>query len=349
MAGRRNARPFWEDYSDEELLELRFCELGLALDSCPLASGVLQLMDELAAKGVAFRPHVWISSEWFSPDGVAGIAVPFFLAHPRLTALERHQMHDVEGGSYEECKRLLRHETGHAIDTAYRFYRRAGYRELFGNTASPYNSYYMPRPSSRAHVHNLDRWYAQSHPSEDFAETFAVWLDPGSRWWSRYRNWRAREKLRYVDQLVGEVGARAPRGVLRERVESLPQLTETLGEYYVLKRRHYSIGRSKFYDMDLVRLFPPPGPRTRSVSAASVLAKLRVEIVRLVRSSSRYDKYSVEQGLGELLLRSRRLGLRVATLRYTDPVQRSRIALASARIVLAFLRRLEQGRHRLVR
>ena len=349
MAGRRTARPFWEDFSDEELLELRFCELGLVLDSWPLAMGVIQLMDELASKDIVFRPHVWISSEWFSPDGVAGIAVPFFLAHPRLTALERHQMHDVEGGTYEECMRLLRHETGHAIDTAYRFYRRAGYRELFGNTASPYNSYYMPRPSSRAHVHNLDRWYAQSHPSEDFAETFAVWLNPTSRWRSRYRNSEAFEKLRYVDQLLCEVGARAPRRVLRERVESLPQLTETLGEYYVLKRRHYSIGRSKFYDMNLVRLFPPPGPRAQSVSAASLLGKLRGEIVGLVREKSRYDRYSAEQGLGELSLRSRRLGLRATRPQYAEPIQRSRIALASARIVLAFLRRLEQGRHRLVR
>ena len=25
---------------------------------------------------------------------------------------------------------------------------------------------------------HLDPWYAQSHPDEDFAETFAVWLTP---------------------------------------------------------------------------------------------------------------------------------------------------------------------------
>jgi hypothetical protein len=80
---------------------------------------VAQLHTELASAGLAFRPHVWISSEWFSPDGVAGLAVPFFLAHPRLTALERRQMSYVEGGGPEECMRLLRHEAGHAIDTAY--------------------------------------------------------------------------------------------------------------------------------------------------------------------------------------------------------------------------------------
>src|SRR5690606_9482351 len=156
MAGSRKRDFFWEDYSDEELLELRFCELKLSLQFCHLATGVEQLMSELSSKRLAFRPHVWISSEWFSPDGVAGIAVPFFLVHPRLMALERRQMSELEGGSYRECMRLLRHEAGHAIDTAHGFYRRAGYRELFGSTKLPYNSYYSPRPSSRSFVHNLD-------------------------------------------------------------------------------------------------------------------------------------------------------------------------------------------------
>src|SRR5690606_13509646 len=199
------------------------------------------------------------------------------------------------------------------------------------------------RPSSRAHVHNLDRWYAQSHPSEDFAETFAVWLDPGSRWWSRYRNWKALEKLRYVDQLVGEVGARAPRGVLRERVESLPQLTETLGEHYVLKRRHYSFGRAKFYDRALLRLFPPPRPYARAERASVFMTRQRGKIVDLVLADTRFDRYSVSQGLFEMVLRSRRLGLR------TQAMSTSVMRQATARLVLTFLERLEQGRHRLVR
>ncbi len=339
----RRARHFWEDYSDEELLELRFCELGVSLDRGLLPPGIQQLREELTARRLAFRPHIWISSEWFSPDGVAGVAVPFFLAHPRLTALERHQMSEVEGGSYGECLRLLRHETGHAIDTAYGFYRRTGYRKLFGNTASPYNSFYSPRPSSTAYVRNLDRWYAQSHPSEDFAETFAVWLDPASRWHSSYRDSQALDKLCYVDDLMREAGRRPPRRVVRERVESLPKLTETLAEYYVLKRRHYSIGRAKFYDMDLVRLFPEPGPRARSVQAATVLSRLRPVIVRSVLEKSRYDRYSASQGLEEVLLRTRRLGLRAMR----RPV--GVLCKETSRIIIKFLNRLELGRHRLVR
>ena len=52
---------------------------------------------------------------------------------------------------------------------------------------------------------NLANWYAQSHPIEDFAETFAVWLRPGSRWRSRYADWPALRKLEYVDALMQEV------------------------------------------------------------------------------------------------------------------------------------------------
>lgn len=341
--GRGSTRKFWEDFTDEELLDLRFCELGLSLERSPLAPAVAQLYVELADKRLAFRPHVWISSEWFSPDGVAGVAVPFFLAHPRLTALERRQMSYVEGGSPAECMRLLRHETGHAIDTAYGFFRRAGYRELFGKTKSPYNSYYSPRPSSKAYVHNLARWYAQSHPSEDFAETFAVWLNPRSRWRHRYRGRAALRKLDYVDELMHEVGSRAPRRVIRERVESLPQLTETLNEHYVLKRRHYSFGRAKFYDSALLKLFPPPRPYASAQRASVFMTRERSRIVALALARTRFDRYSVSQGLFEMVLRSRRLGLRTPQ----SPVLR--VCEATARLVVAFLERLEQGRHRLVR
>ena len=51
------------------------------------------------------------------------------------------------------------------------------------------SSAYTPDPNSRAYVQHLDYWYAQSHPFEDYAETFAVWLRPSSRWKRRYEGW----------------------------------------------------------------------------------------------------------------------------------------------------------------
>ena len=155
---------------------------GCAISSCRIeGTGVeqriAQVNAELDARGLA-RPHYWLSDEWFTPDGVPGVAIPFYLAHPRLARLELAQMLEVEGGDEETCLRILRHEAGHAIDNAYQLRRRPTRRRLFGTPDTPYPEYYTPKPYSKSFVQHLDHWYAQSHPDEDFAETFAVWLDP---------------------------------------------------------------------------------------------------------------------------------------------------------------------------
>ncbi|MGE4056575.1 MAG: putative zinc-binding metallopeptidase, partial [Vicinamibacterales bacterium] len=128
------------------------------------------------------QPHCWLSDEWFTPDGVPGVAIPFYLAHPRLEKLELAQMLEVEGGDATTCLRILRHEAGHAIDNAYQLRRRSTRRRIFGLPSLAYPEYYLPKPYSKSFVQHLDHWYAQSHPDEDCAETFAVWLDRGSQW-----------------------------------------------------------------------------------------------------------------------------------------------------------------------
>ena len=119
----------------------------------------------------------YLGDEWFSPAGSPAIAIPFYLAHPRLKTLEMHQMLQVEGGTPEWCQQLLRHESGHAIDHAYRFSSRDDWHAVFGSPETEYSpETYQPRPYSKGFVRNLPNWYAQAHPDEDFAETFAVWL-----------------------------------------------------------------------------------------------------------------------------------------------------------------------------
>jgi hypothetical protein len=187
----------------------------------PLQRYVQRLYSELDGRGIRFRPHVWLSEEWFSPDGVPGIAVPFYLAHPRLMRLERKMTREVEGSNVNWLMRILRHEAGHAIDSAYRLRRRAHWRALFGPASEPYRSGYRARPASRHHVQHLGDWYAQSHPTEDFAETFAVWLAPRSGWQRRYASWPALRKLRFVQQVAGEFGAHRPPVRCRDRIEPL--------------------------------------------------------------------------------------------------------------------------------
>src|SRR5207253_1612636 len=157
-------------------------------------------------------------------DGVPGVAIPFYLAHPRLERLERTYMLEVEGGTPEWCMRILRHEAGHAIDNAYKLRQRRRRQQVFGPSYKAYPQFYDPKPYSKSFVLHLDSWYAQSHPDEDFAETFAVWLTPNSEWRQRYGGWRAQRKLEYMDTLMRSLGGQRPRVVNREEVDPLRRL-----------------------------------------------------------------------------------------------------------------------------
>jgi hypothetical protein len=230
-------RLWWEDLRDPELLRVPLRRLGLRIEGSLLETRLERLRVELARAGLLrFRPYVWLSTSWFTPHGFTGFAVPFYLAHPRLTSLERRMMGDAEGASAVSCMRLLRHEAAHALDNAYRLHRRRRWRETFGPWSSPYRASYRPRPGSRRFVVNLEHWYAQSHPGEDWAETFAVWLQPNSRWRSRYAGWAALHKLRYVEELVREIADEPPRVRTRERIDPSSALDCTLHEHYRRKR-----------------------------------------------------------------------------------------------------------------
>ncbi len=217
---RRPRQPEWAGWSDEKLLDLRLCDLDLRIEGTSLEARIEQLYRELEYRRIQFRPHFWLSDDWFTPDGVPGIAIPFYLAHPRLARLERRQMLEVEGGTAEWCMRILRHETGHAIDNAYGLRRRRRRQQLFGRSTQPYPEYYTPRPYSKSFVVYLEPWYAQSHPDEDFAETFAVWLHPRLPWRRRYADWPALKKLEYMNELIGEIRGRKPPVTAHRRVDS---------------------------------------------------------------------------------------------------------------------------------
>src|SRR3984957_3020204 len=111
----RKLRHAWETLSDEQLLSLRFCDLRLSIQGTELQDAIDRLYHELQMRGIRFRPHCWLAQEWFSPDGIPGIAIPFYLAHKRLISLERRFMREVEGGNRNWLMRILRHEAGHAI------------------------------------------------------------------------------------------------------------------------------------------------------------------------------------------------------------------------------------------
>lgn len=313
MAARRAARrkqaPWWIELPREELLDVRLCDLGLTVAGTALERRVERLYEDLARRGLRFRPHVWLSTDWFTPDRVTGFAIPFYLAHPRLCALEHAMMFEVEGGGHAACMRILRHECGHAIDNAYRLRRRKAWREAFGSPSEPYRDSYLPRLGSRDHVQHLDLWYAQSHPLEDFAETFAVWLTPRAQWREQYRSWPALRKLECVDALMGDVADQVPPVRSRAMPDSLPRVRQTLRAYYQEKQALYGRDPATSYDRALLGIFAEGGRRG---SAGKFLQQYRVQLRSRVSDLSSQPRYVVDQILRILIVRCRQLGLRLA-------------------------------------
>ena len=300
----------WEKASDRELLEMRICDLGVRIAGSWLEAPIRSVEHELASRRLRVRPSFWLSDEWFSPEGVVGVAIPFFLAHRRLMRLERRQMLEVEGGTLRECKKLLRHELGHAVQHAFELHRRPRWRAHFGRSSRPYPEHYRPNPASRRSVLHLGHWYAQAHPDEDFAETFAVWLTPGARWRRYYAGWPALRKLEYVDELMSELAGRVPRVRTRARVEPASENRQTLREYYAAKHSRFSGVSNNIYDADLERLFTREPERGRGHSAASFLRKNRARIRRMVSRGTGKREYALDVVLGEMIVRCRELGLR---------------------------------------
>jgi hypothetical protein len=302
---------WWASLSDDKLLEVRMCDLSLSLVGTDVERHIAEVNSELDGRGLAFRPHYYLSDEWFTPDGVPGIAIPFYLAHHRLARLELAQMLEVEGGDPESCLRILRHEVGHAIDNAYRLRRRPTRRRLFGNPADEYPEYYTPKPYSKSFVQHLDHWYAQSHPDEDFAETFAVWLDPHSMWATRYAGWPAQRKLEYMDRLMREIAARRPGIKSTREVDPLRRLRKTLGEHYRKKREHYGLDHPDFYDSDLRNLFSDAPQYVKNPSAARFVRRIRKEVRSTVASFTDSYQYTIEQLLEKIIARCREQNLRL--------------------------------------
>jgi Putative zinc-binding metallo-peptidase len=309
-AAARPRRFAWAKLSNDELLKLRLCDLGLRIEGSWLEECIRELHEDLERRGIRFRPHLWLSHDWFSPDGVPGIAIPFYLAHPRLMRLERSQMLEIESGSREECVKVLRHECGHALQHAYRLQRRRRWQKLFGSPSQKYPDAYRPNPASRRYVQHIRLFYAQSHPVEDFAETFAVWLQPRSLWSRRYAGWPALKKLEYVDELMAELKTTRVVVRTRARVDPLSRIRKTLAEHYGEKRERYLQSYPDIYDRDLLRLFSDEPKHRRRERASKFLRRNRTEIRRLVSRWTGEYQFTLDQVLNDMIGRCRELKLR---------------------------------------
>jgi len=212
------------------LLSRRISQLGLRLEGSPVERFVHTLYRELERKGLKhFRPPCYLTDEWGCPSGEPIIGIPFYLADAELARLEK-EIDDLEDA--REIRMYLRHEAGHAFNYAYRLYETPDWRELFGPFNRPYRERYRPVPFDRNFVRHIEGWYAQKHPDEDFAETFAVWLAPDSRWRRRYRGWPAMRKLRYVERAARAVRDVEPRVRLAATDITVEQMHMTVEDFF---------------------------------------------------------------------------------------------------------------------
>jgi hypothetical protein len=309
-----------------QLLTVPIRELGLSLERSPVAPFVRALYAELDAAGLRrFRPRCYLSDEWGCPSEEPVIGIPFYLGDPRVAHLE-DAVNDVE--NEREIMRYMRHEAGHAFNYAYELFRREEWHALFGSFRRPYRDDFPFVPFSKDYVRHIAGWYAQKHPDEDFAETFAVWLDPESNWRERYRGWGAMKKLLYVDAVARELGDVAPTHEQGQTDITVDEMEQTVEEFY----RETTIDETRMIeglalDADLTDIFVDP-PRQRAEveyrPAAQLLAEHRRDAVDKIhywtgvrRTLVRALVVAVERRLGELDLAAETSRSRAAMVELT--------------------------------
>jgi hypothetical protein len=321
-------QPFEQpSHPDQELLGKPIKDLGLRLEGSAVEKYVLQLYREVERKGLKhFRPACYLTDEWGCPNEQPVIGVPFYLADPKLAALEK-SMNDLE--DEREIMMYLRHEAGHAFNYAYELYKTEEWKNLFGPFRRPYRERYRPVPFSRRFVRHIAGWYAQKHPDEDFAETFAVWLTPRSGWRRRYKGWGALRKLRYVDRIARRVADQPPLRLLGETDVTVEEMEVTIEQFYRDTTPDESQAIADLaLDADLTDIFIKPSPRRRAGirPAAELLAEHRKEITDKVtywtgvrRPLVKRLVESIESKVGELklaALRDRETGYVVEVTAY---------------------------------
>jgi len=265
----------------EKLLQSKLSELGLKLEGTRLEKIVDGLYEELESAKIRLKPKVYLSDEWGCPEGLPIIGIPFYLADEKLSRIEDEIMEDIEAESDEEILRYLRHEAGHAFNYAYKLYETEEWHNVFGPYSRPYSEDYRPDPFSLNFVRHIPGWYAQKHPDEDFAETFAVWLTPDSNWRETYKDWGCHKKLVYVDRIVAKYGPMDPL-VTAENYDVAYDLRGSITEHYEKFRAEESEVPA-YFDGDLRDIFArkiPPGKEDEWLPAHQFLIKHRRSLVR---------------------------------------------------------------------
>lgn len=300
----------WKKLTDEELLQMRVRDLNLQIQGSPLDPLIQRLYEELDSKGISFHPPFYLADEWLCPDRDPIIGIPFFLVHPRLKSIEKKIMFEVEGGTEKSCMKILRHECGHAFNYAYELYKKTRWRELFGRFSDKYSESYYSQPYSRRFVIHLKGNYAQAHPDEDFAETFAVWLTPNSNWQEKYRDWPVIKKLCYIDNVIKKLNNKEPTTTFKGVPPwSASRMTSTFAGFYDRKRKLLGSDFQGYYDDSLKELFKTRSASPATTRASAILRLHRRQITDNVARWTGHRKYDIHQLVNRMIARCEGLDL----------------------------------------
>jgi len=296
-------------------------EMNLKIEGSNLEKLISRLYSELEHRGMRFKPRFYLTDTWGCPNKVPLIGIPFYYANSVLSQIADRMNGDLE--DEHELMMTLRHEAGHAINYAYRLYSLKEWQETFGRFDEPYHDFFHPNPQSREFVKHLyqqvgsyaGRIYAQKHPDEDFAETFAVWLTPRSKWREKYRNWGALKKLRFVDQLMKEIGPKKPVVTDGERINPIENLNITLLEYYNKSEERYRQKAQGYVDDVLQEIFSTNGKGEKRIPAGAFIEKNRNHLVDMISHWTGEEISSVTPLIEKLIDRAKELSLNLSPRR----------------------------------
>lgn len=283
---------------DKELLDTPIYKLGLENLDMPFPAQIERLFSTLSKRGLNIDLKIWPSDEWFSPEGKAGIAIPFTLMHPRLIALEKKILGFCEGSTPKEFYKLLVHECGHAIDHAFKLKEDARRDKVFGDSNKKYPRYYIPKPYSKNYVKHLPNSYAQSHPDEDFAETFSIWMRPKAQWKKQYKGWAALEKLKYMDEILRECRGVEQKQRMHNTLLNATRDTRTLREYFAWKKKDFNVNGNRYFKH---RLQMKAFEKTKSYEIVKpTLKAIEKDICHSISKRLKIKKYLVKSMLKEI-------------------------------------------------
>ncbi|MBK9386900.1 MAG: putative zinc-binding metallopeptidase [Planctomycetes bacterium] len=308
-----------------EILSRRICDFDLRIEGRPLEKLIERFRAELTARGITrLQPRFYLSDEWGVPEGTVAIGIPFYLADPELVRVQAQHGGLVEGDGAEDILRYLRHEMGHVVNYAYRLHATEEWTSLFGPMSRPYAETYRVVPFSTDFVRHLPGGYAQKHPDEDWAETFAVWMTPELDWRALYGDSPgALAKLEYCERAFPSINARDPEITDTQIDDEVGAIRTTLQEYYgATVLGAVSIPHSLDGDLQVIfarRAASAPTDTKRSGDAALLLRRQQDSLVRSVYRWTGVEPALLYQLVQHLAERARAMGISYA-LDERDPI-----------------------------